>query len=787
MIENSPGYHRSREFAAWIASSIPSIHSIAGRSLRTLTTLLVLVFACWPAAATAETWLAFDGKNDAVTSRNVKITNAVTVEAWIRPATIPSTRSQSRIVSKNAPFELMISTGDTGCHFGTSGHVQWRSKIGGVDRRICGGVLTPSVWQHVAGTYNGSRFRLYINGKLVADVARSGTLATNAQNITLGNRPLLDRAFHGDLDEIRIWSRGLAQTEIQTYMNAIPVASASGLEAWYRLNEGSGQSAFDSSARARTAILGTASGADTSDPAWRTVPATGNQPPVVNAGSNQTISADNPVASLHGTVSDDGLPTAALTTAWSLASGPAAVTFQNPYALSTIASFPTTGSYVLRLSASDGELSSSSTVTISVASVGPGITSIILTPSVVSLAPGAIQQFSAEGRDPSGPPVAIAPVWSATGGSINQAGRYAAGSVTGQYTVTANSNGVSGQATVLISTATNVWPGSAWATATPLQLGMTAARLNEARDYALTGGGSGFITRHGKLALSWGDTKLLYDLKSSTKSLGGTTLGIALGDGLVRIDDVAQLHLPWIGMPPDTNAATGWLDDIQLLHLATHTSGFAKPGGYEAIQFMPGTKWQYSDGGANWLADLLTVRFGKDLNAVLFSRALTPIGVTSADLKWRNNAYRVDTINGIKSREFGSGIRANVDAMARIGYLYLRRGNWNGQHVLPESYIDLVSRPHPHLPGLPVVDAPKYGAASNRYGVLWWTNANGDIAGVPPDAYWSWGLQDSLVIVIPSLDIAVARAGNGWRVGWNPDYAVLAPFLQPIAKSVSSP
>ncbi|MEN9935542.1 MAG: gamma-glutamyltransferase, partial [Chloroflexota bacterium] len=55
---------------------------------------------------------------------------------------------------------------------------------------------------------------------------------------------------------------------------------------------------------------------------------------------------------------------------------------------------------------------------------------------------------------------------------------------------------------------------------------------------------------------------------------------------------------------------------------------------------------------------------------------------------------------------------------------------------------------------------------------------------VPRDAYWAWGLGDSLIVVIPSLDIVVARAGSGWRAGWNPNYAVLQPFLDPIVSSV---
>lgn len=63
--------------------------------------------------------------------------------------------------------------------------------------------------------------------------------------------------------------------------------------------------------------------------------------------------------------------------------------------------------------------------------------------------------------------------------------------------------------------------------------------MQQARDYALTGGGSGIITRHGKIIIAWGDQAKLYDLKSSSKSIGVTALGLALKDGKLRLDDPA--------------------------------------------------------------------------------------------------------------------------------------------------------------------------------------------------------------------------------------------------------
>jgi hypothetical protein len=72
------------------------------------------------------------------------------------------------------------------------------------------------------------------------------------------------------------------------------------------------------------------------------------------------------------------------------------------------------------------------------------------------------------------------------------------------------------------------FPGKTWPTATPAELSLDEAKLAQARDYALTGEGSGCIIYHGKLVMQWGDQSALYDLKSSSKAIGVTALGLAL-------------------------------------------------------------------------------------------------------------------------------------------------------------------------------------------------------------------------------------------------------------------
>jgi uncharacterized repeat protein (TIGR01451 family) len=89
------------------------------------------------------------------------------------------------------------------------------------------------------------------------------------------------------------------------------------------------------------------------------LPEGGNTPPRVLAGANQTLAFGQRTV-VSASVTDDGLPTdpGRVTTTWSTVTGPGTVTFGDPAALETTVTFSAPGSYTLRITASDGELSS---------------------------------------------------------------------------------------------------------------------------------------------------------------------------------------------------------------------------------------------------------------------------------------------------------------------------------------------------------------------------------------------------------------------------------------------
>jgi RHS repeat-associated protein len=126
-----------------------------------------------------------------------------------------------------------------------------------------------------------------------------------------------------------------------------------------------------------TLFLAAADGLEGVSNATLTVNVVGNQAPVVSAGPSQTLTAPTFSTTLSGSASDDGEPVgAALTSNWTLVSGPTAVSIATPtqssvpepgpLTASTKVTFNYPGVYVLQLAVSDTDLVGTATTTVTV-------------------------------------------------------------------------------------------------------------------------------------------------------------------------------------------------------------------------------------------------------------------------------------------------------------------------------------------------------------------------------------------------------------------------------------
>jgi hypothetical protein len=107
------------------------------------------------------------------------------------------------------------------------------------------------VWYHVAATYDGSDWNIYVNGQVdgsanIGREPRSDSIQHFGVGTAFNSGGSASGRFQGFIDEIRIWDRALTQPEILAGINS-EIASASGLVGRWGLNEGSGSTAADSS------------------------------------------------------------------------------------------------------------------------------------------------------------------------------------------------------------------------------------------------------------------------------------------------------------------------------------------------------------------------------------------------------------------------------------------------------------------------------------------------------------------------------------------------------------
>ncbi len=246
---------------------------------------------------------------------------------------------------------------------------------------------------------------------------------------------------------------------------------------------------------------------------------TSNTAPVVSAGADQTITLPAGAA-LDGTVSDDGLPNppGAVTSTWSVASGPGPVTFQNANAVDTQASFTTAGTYVLSLTASDGALSTTDQVQVTVQpSTGNTAPVVNAGPDqAIALPAGAALDGTVSDDGLPSPPGAVTTTWSAVSGP---------GPVTFQ-----NANAVDTQASfttagtyVLSLTASD----GALSTTDQVQITVDPAGILNRRIAAGSDDAEQFAGGH--VSLNSNDLELVYDKSNQTVGLRFTTLTIPRG------------------------------------------------------------------------------------------------------------------------------------------------------------------------------------------------------------------------------------------------------------------
>jgi CubicO group peptidase (beta-lactamase class C family) len=261
------------------------------------------------------------------------------------------------------------------------------------------------------------------------------------------------------------------------------------------------------------------------------------------------------------------------------------------------------------------------------------------------------------------------------------------------------------------------------------------------------------IIRNGYLVSEsyfWGfepDTK--HNMQSVGRSFTATLIGIAIDKGFIKgvdqrildffpdrqfehldaqkqamtIEDVLtmRLGLDWQEARGDMNLQQGQPDWLKFV--------LDKP-----MVEAPGSRWNYCSGCSHIFTSILQETTGMDPRDFAEKYLFKPLGIKDAE-------WMIDPV-GIP---YGAGgFPLTPRDMAKLGYLYLRKGQWDGQQIVSAEWVQKSTQAH-----VPVLTVDEHFG----YGYHWFTvNAM--------EGYAALGSGGQIILVVPKYDLVIVTTGN---------------------------
>jgi len=304
------------------------------------------------------------------------------------------------------------------------------------------------------------------------------------------------------------------------------------------------------------------------------------------------------------------------------------------------------------------------------------------------------------------------------------------------------------------------WPSEGWRSSTPEEQRMDSARLQQMMDWIDEGDipmHSVIVIRHGHIV--WEEYRNGYyaersqHIQSVTKSFSSTLIGIAIRLGL--IEDVQQRMVDLF--PKHTmDSMDERKERITLEHLLTMSEGmdwhevdlpYDDPNNTlgqmwvskDAVQHVldrpmvrePGESWAYNSGTSILLGGIIEQVTGGNVPSFAEEYLFKPIGIEG--YWWQKTTgghYHTDGGLWILPRD-----------MARLGYLMLHQGIWDGQEIVSADWVAEASREHYQTTG------------GDGYGYQWWTVPSSQV-------YRATGHYGQMIYVVPEADMVVVFTGN---------------------------
>ncbi len=212
------------------------------------------------------------------------------------------------------------------------------------------------------------------------------------------------------------------------------------------------------------------------------------------------------------------------------------------------------------------------------------------------------------------------------------------------------------------------------------------------------------LVRHGKVVAEGWWSPYTADrphvLNSLTKSFTSTAVGLAVSEGKLSIDDPVLKFFP-----NEAPARPGEaLKQMRVRDLLTMTTGHTKeeidrffwqinvpflpepnlPRRFFAmtIAHPPGTQFEYDSAASHMLSIIVRRATGQTIEEYLTPRLFKPLGIEIG--AWQKT--------GDGTPIGGFGLHLRTEDIAKFGQLYLRKGNWNGQQLIPTAWVEAATR-----------------------------------------------------------------------------------------------
>lgn len=334
------------------------------------------------------------------------------------------------------------------------------------------------------------------------------------------------------------------------------------------------------------------------------------------------------------------------------------------------------------------------------------------------------------------------------------------------------------------------WPTEGWRTCEPDEVDMSPKQLKELNEeirlllemhiefQSIVVVKDGYIVAEQYYSDDYGPEDI-HRIYSCTKSLISSLLGIASGQGLLGSLDQTMLsffpeyeiqnldnrkeaitleHMLSMGAGLEWDEIGYSYEDDRNSYKQWSTNG----GGIEYVLNLPmhaepGEAFSYNSGLSHILSGIVQKLTGVRADSFALEQLFTPLGIS--EYYWP-----IDDNNVAFG---GSGVRLTPRDMAKFGYLYLKKGMWDGVQIIPEAWVEASQQKHMMRKYIP----------DEYYGYQFWVSNDGYYSAVGYSGQW--------IMIVPEHELVVVfnnRFSEDDHLQWSTPERLLNTYIIPAIK-----